>query len=322
VFLRDRLVSTRGRGVFTRGRVRIAAAAVAAGAVLTGLALVLTSSSASPARAVTSVALVPPPVHQVTPPSLNCARDLGHTSANHLLVVLGASVTAGVGPGSPDRSWAVLLARALHWNAVVYGVPGAGYVRRGSGKRGPVTAEVARIDLSALDPALIIIQAGHDDIGVPPAIEQQQVAQTISLVRAEAPRARIALVTVFQGRAKLARALLTDQAIVAGATEADPDVIIMDPLTGRWPYQRAADGLHPTVAGSDWLAREIGGVLRDHGVQAVASGTVPQLCDYSILGGHQAAGHGTTGHGTAGRGGAGHRRGPGYRPAVHYGPPD
>jgi lysophospholipase L1-like esterase len=199
--------------------------------------------------------------------------------------VIGASFTAGVGPGNPDQSWAAVLARMLHWNAIVYGVPGAGYVRSGASRKGPVTAEIARIDLSALDPSLVIVQAGHDDIGVPAGLEERQVARTIALIRADVPRARIALVTVFPGRASLAAADRTDQAIVAGATTADPRVIVMDPLTAHWRYQRSADGLHPTVAGSDWLAGEVAGVLRGLGMRTVRA-TDPLFCDYNSAGKH------------------------------------
>ena len=88
------------------------------------------------------------------------------------VAIVGASFTAGVGPGNPGRSWAVLLAHLLRWNAVVYGDPGAGYVRAGVGREGPVAAELARIGLRALAPALVIVQAGHDDIGMPAAVER------------------------------------------------------------------------------------------------------------------------------------------------------
>ncbi len=70
------------------------------------------------------------------------------------LAIVGASFTAGVGPGNPGRSWAVLLTHLLHRNAVVYGDPGAGYVRAGIGRKGPVAAELTRIGLRALAPAL------------------------------------------------------------------------------------------------------------------------------------------------------------------------
>ena len=46
------------------------------------------------------------------------------------MAIVGASYTAGIGPDNPAQSWAVRLARLLHWNAVIYGVPGAGYVAR------------------------------------------------------------------------------------------------------------------------------------------------------------------------------------------------
>jgi len=45
-------------------------------------------------------------------------------------------------------------------------------VRAGAGRKGPVSAELARVDLRALAPALVIVQAGHDDIGMPAAVER------------------------------------------------------------------------------------------------------------------------------------------------------
>src|SRR6202453_2393899 len=159
------------------------------------------------------------------------------------LAIVGASFTAGVGPGNPAQAWAVRLARTLHWDAVIDGVPGAGYVRPGVGRKGPVAAEIARVDLRKLDPALVIVQAGHDDMGVPASVERRRVAQAVALIRAQAPQARIALITVFPGRTHLAAASRTDQAIVTAATAADRQVIIMDPLAGHWQFARVRAGL-------------------------------------------------------------------------------
>ncbi len=106
-----------------------------------------------------------------------CEQRLERAHGNGKLAIVGASFTAGVGAGSPDRSWAVLLARMLHWDAAVYGDPGAGYVRAGVERDGPVAAEIARIGLRVLRPTLVIVQAGHDDIGVPPGLERIRVAQ-------------------------------------------------------------------------------------------------------------------------------------------------
>jgi len=239
----------------------------------------------------------PVPRLTVSPPLAACEHGLerARRHAARTLAVAGASFTAGVGPGVATRSWAVLLAHTLHWDAVVDGVAGAGYVRTGDGGLGPVAAELTRIGLRALAPALVIIQAGHDDIGVPVWAEQQRVRQAIALIRAQAPDARIALITVFTaGRSRSARqyapaaAYRTDQAIVAAATAADHNVIIMDPLAARWAFARSPDGLHPTMAGSEWIARKVAGVLRSHGI-AAASGTAaagtPLVCDSGISSG-------------------------------------
>lgn len=195
--------------------------------------------------------------------------------------IVGASYTAGVGPGDATRSWAVLLARRLGWNAVIYGVPGAGYVRMGSGDEGPAMRMLDHIGLRGLDPSLVIVQLGHDDIGVPARTERRWVARTIGLIHAADPRARIALVTVFNGRGGKFAARRTDSEIVAAARGADHDAIIMDPQTGHWVYPRAHDGLHPTAAGDAWIAAKAEAILRKHGIREATAGTAI-VCDSGI----------------------------------------
>ena len=198
------------------------------------------------------------------------------------VAIVGASITAGVGAEDPAGSWAVLLARQLHWNAFVYGVPGAGYVHPGLGRKGPVAAEITRADLRALRPALVIVQAGHDDMRVPPDLERQRVEQTVAMIRAQAPRARIALLTVFAGRSRPPAIYRTDQAIVAGAQAADPQVIIMDPLASGWRFPHARDGLHPSPQGDAWIAGKVAGILRQHGVRPAPAGRGAALCAIAI----------------------------------------
>jgi lysophospholipase L1-like esterase len=208
------------------------------------------------------------------------------------VVIVGASITAGVGAGLPDRSWAALLVRRLGWNAVVFGDPGAGYVRPGIHRRGPVARELSEVDLRKLNPALVIVQAGHNDMGVPAALEQERVKQVIAQIRAEAPDAGIALITVFVGRLHRPAAYQTDRTIVAAAKAADPSAIIMDPLAGKWKYARVRDGLHPTAAGSKWIAGQVSQILQGRGVQPVlamrGAGVVPggrpknMICDFGI----------------------------------------
>ncbi len=198
------------------------------------------------------------------------------------VAIVGASFTAGVGPDRPDSSWAVVLARLEHWDAVIYGDPGAGYVRPGLLHQGPVADELARVGLQALRPALVIVQAGHDDIGEPLPLERRRVAQAIALIRAEAPQARIALLTVFPGRSHAPRVYRTDRAIVTAARAADHGVIIMDPLTGRWAFPRVPDRLHPTARGDTQIAQKVAEILREQGVAPAPAVRGGLVCDSAI----------------------------------------
>jgi lysophospholipase L1-like esterase len=201
------------------------------------------------------------------------------------IAVVGASYTAGTGPDNPLLSWAVVLARLLRWNAVIDGVPGAGYVARGDGGHGPMARMLSAEGLRSLVPSVVIVQAGHDDVGVPPAPEGAGVRATLGLIHMTAPGARVALLTVFahtpDGTPALRR---TDQVIVSAARAADPQVIIMDPLAGQWKFQHANDGLHPTAAGDAWIAGKVLAILRAYGVRPApaTTGTQPIICDASV----------------------------------------
>ena len=198
------------------------------------------------------------------------------------VAIVGASFTAGVGAEDPAGSWAVLLARQLHWNAFVYGVPGAGDVHPGLGRKGPVAAEISRAHLGALKPSLIIVQAGHDDMSVPPGLEQFRVQQTVGMIKVQAPQARIALITVFAGRKRPPAIYRTDEAIVAGAEAADPEVIIMDPLASGWRFPRSRDDLHPSPEGDAWIAGKVAGILRQNGIRPAPAGQDQALCTVAI----------------------------------------
>jgi lysophospholipase L1-like esterase len=198
--------------------------------------------------------------------------------------IVGASYTAGVGPGNPVQSWAVQLALELRWNAVVYGVSGAGYAHGGPGGTRSMSRLLQAEDLGRLNPELVIVQAGHDDEDVPAAVEGRRVRAVISQIRVAAPHARIALLTTFSATADGTPALrATDRAIVTTAGAADPGAVIMDPLAGRWRFGHAYGGLHPTAAGDQWIARRVAAILAANGVRAApADGPSPTICDTAV----------------------------------------
>jgi acyl-CoA thioesterase I len=203
------------------------------------------------------------------------------------VAIVGASFTAGVGPDNPALSWAADLARNLRWNAVIYGDSGAGYVQTGTSGGGPMARLLTAEHLSGLSASVVIVQAGADDVHVSAGLERKQVRRTIELIRAEAPRATIGLVTVFTSPARpiLAGFYRTDSAIVAAARAADPNAIIMDPLTGQWKYQHADGRLHPTAAGDAWIAGKIAAILRAHGIVSqpeTTAAAAPIVCDVGV----------------------------------------
>jgi hypothetical protein len=228
-------------------------------------------------------------------PLTACEARLEHGPARRAptIAIVGASYTAGVGPDDPAKSWAVDLARLLHWNAVIIGVPGVGYAKPGTGGQGPVARLLAREGLRGLGPRVVIVQAGHDDVGVPVASERGRVIHAVNLIRTAAPRARLALLTVFTGPSLTAPPAvhLTDAAIVAAGSSADRGAIIMDPLRERWRYQHAHSDLHPTAAGDAWIAAKVAAILRAHGVgPAPVTGLAPVICDVTIgVGQHSAS---------------------------------
>ena len=154
------------------------------------------------------------------------------------MVVVGASFTAGVGASSPTASWAYLLAGYLGWRDVVRGVPGAGYVRAGKDGMGPVGRLLAEADLSRAHPSLVVIQAGHDDIGEPLSLIAERETADLEFIRKYASDARIAIVSVFVRRGtKPSRPdIQTNNAIVATAEKVDPSVIIFNPIAGHWRF--------------------------------------------------------------------------------------
>jgi lysophospholipase L1-like esterase len=294
-----------GRRHFTvaqhrRRRIAAVAAALAACCLALSLWVVVRARDAAASRAVSSVLLEPhqpggaagpahpgtrPGMQSVSTPLAACeARITRQPRRLPTVAIVGASYTAGTGPDNPEQAWAVGLARLLHWNAVIYGVSGAGYIKAGASGRGPMARMLGQEGLPGLRPALVIVQAGHDDAGLPAGLERRRVGAAVNLVAAAAPAARIALVTAFAGAAGGSPALRrTDDAIVSAASAADPGVIIMDPLTGRWTYPRAGDGLHPTATGDAWIARTVAAILLSRGVRpAPAGATAPVICDVSV----------------------------------------
>jgi lysophospholipase L1-like esterase len=192
--------------------------------------------------------------------------------------VIGASFAAGVGAHSPSQAWPADLGRSLHWQVRVSANPGSGYISSGAGHRGPFTVLANRLNLAQLRPAVVLIQGGHNDMGQPVTRISQSVRNLLNQIHCETPGTRVGIVTVFAtGDHPSHATLVTDQAIVDAARQADPHVMVFDPLTEHWKFPRIGDHLHPTTAGHQWIAARLLADLRAAGVAAtgVTAATAP-----------------------------------------------
>lgn len=219
---------------------------------------------------------------------------LDHVSraSGPLAVIVGASFTAGVGAANPTRAWSVDFARWLGWRALVVGDPGVGYVRPGGDHLGPLWRLLALVGLSRLEPSLVVVQAGHDDHGVPTSFEEERVSGLYAKLSTELPDARLAAITVFARAGVPTRTEeLTDRAIVAGIERADPAVVVMDPLQEHWRFDRShLDGLHPSTTGATQITYLVERDLEDRGVWRDQNGAPRPICELVVRGPRPAGG--------------------------------
>jgi hypothetical protein len=239
-----------------RGRRVLLPLAIGLAAAITVALLVVGTTSAAPRAE-------PPPAF---------APLVGPPPTDHPIVVLGASISAGTG-SSPQQAWPALVGRCLGRRVLVGAVPGSGYVTPGRGERGPVVRLLREADLARLHPSLVVLQAGHNDIGAPAPKLRAAVTTAVESVGRQVPGTPLALITVFAHvGVPTAEARSTDATIVEAARRADPHVVVLDPLAEGWSFPRVGDGLHPTAVGQRVLAGHVLGGLAQAGV------TGPDTC--------------------------------------------
>ncbi len=169
------------------------------------------------------------------------------------VVVIGASVSSGravAASSAYPRRVGALTGR----DVAVSARSGAGYA---DGSMGELTQAA---DLPSRNPALVVLQAGTNDVGAPPAVVAGQVRQVVSTVRQQAPGAKIAVVTVFPSIHRGAAARTTDAAIIGAARSVDPNVAVISPLNEGWTYSASGDG-HPGAGAHGRIAERVAGLV-------------------------------------------------------------
>lgn len=162
------------------------------------------------------------------------------------VAVIGASISTGFGVDR-DASFTTRLGDKTGKPVRVTAKYGAAY------HDGGIAQLASAANLSALDPSLVVLQAGSNDVGASEAVVAGQVRRVVSYVRSEAPGAKIALVTVFPTVHRGAKAAAMDANIAAAARSVDPSVTVISPLQERWLYLATKDG-HPEAGAHEKLA--------------------------------------------------------------------
>lgn len=172
------------------------------------------------------------------------------TADSRPIVVIGASISTGYeveGVVAYPRMISAIAGRSVYLSAR----SGAGY------NDGAIAGLTRAANLPERDPALVVVQAGSNDVGASTAAIDGQVRQVITTVRSQAPKAKVALITVFpsvHGSGPNARA--TESAIVGAARAVDPSISVISPLSEGWVYGTSSDG-HPDAAAHQKLAERV-----------------------------------------------------------------
>lgn len=205
-------------------------------------------ASARPvAKPVAKKALVPKPA--VSPAAAKPGAVRGGVADRRPVVVIGASVSSGKEVSSAQaypRRVAAISGRQVQVSSRV----GAGYAD------GSIARLTRAANLPAQNPSLVVLQAGTNDVGAPPALIAGQVRQVVATVRQQAPGAKIAVVTVFPSIHSGAAARNTDAAIIGAARSVDPSVAVISPLGEGWNYSSSEDG-HPGSAAHLRIAERV-----------------------------------------------------------------
>ena len=180
--------------------------------------LVVPTASRAPAFASSAPATPSPTVAGTSPVAARPVIATGGRS-KPVVAFLGDSYVAGVGAARPaTRGYVGQLADTLGWDTTAATIPGGGYIAPGRG--GPLIALISSTDLRELDPDLVVLQAGNNDVRLAVGELRGRVVEAVEAVRAVAPRAQVVVVGVLWPAAPPATARIADEALQAGAAAA------------------------------------------------------------------------------------------------------
>jgi lysophospholipase L1-like esterase len=238
-------------GISRRLRViaTISAVALAAAAAVTVVSVVHSQATAA--------ATGPQPRHGAH------AHLIVDSAAGRLLIV-GASYTQGIGAVPATNGYAYLVGRQLGMATTVDGIGGTGFVNPGPYNEGTFGERIAR-QPESLDPTVVMIQCGRNDLAYPRAQLREAATAAISDTHRRFPHARIVLLGPIPGTVPIG-ADVTDVTAMFTELALSESMAFINPLGEHWMTIDNTRGFtgdvpdHPNNAGYAYIA---GHVVRD-----------------------------------------------------------
>lgn len=186
-------------------------------------------------------------------PSVQATSVRSDTTARHTVVILGTSLTAGLGL-DPDDAWPALIQMEIDSAGLPYHVVNAGL----SGETS--AGALRRIDWLLRGPVdVFVLETGANDglRGLDTDSLQANIEAILAKVHAERPSARLALIQM-EAPPNLGPAYTREfHAVFPAAAKAEGATLLpflLDSVAGH-PALNQADGMHPNVAGAKIVAR-------------------------------------------------------------------
>lgn len=198
------------------------------------------------------------------------------------VVWVGDSFSEGSGGDWWWDSWAMKAGRPLGWHIIPSAVGSTGYLANGGGGGKVKYRDRVASDVTALNPDIVVVTGGYNDTGeFTAAQEGDEAALLYAAIKAANPAATLVVcgpnfptgITAL-GTATDFRDAIKARAVAAGALWVDP---VQYPAGASWitgngkvgltngsgnaDFYTGTDGVHPSQAGHDYLARRFAGDL-------------------------------------------------------------
>ncbi|MHA3701298.1 SGNH/GDSL hydrolase family protein [Jatrophihabitans sp. YIM 134969] len=194
-------------------------------------------------------------------PSMASNEKVQVAIASGKLLFVGASYTVGLGATAPRAGYAPVLAGNLDRRFTVAAASGTGFLNPGSRHQGTFAQRIEALPAD-LDPRIVVIQGGRNDVGYPQPALQAAARDTITLAQHRFAHAQVVVMGPIPSVVPVSPRLLATRNVVRAAAR-QTGAGFVDPIAQGWITQeneRQFAGpvpAHPNDAGYRYIANRL-----------------------------------------------------------------